>query len=100
MLISPKSLDNSAATPVVAEDIPNNTVVLPQTPEKLTITYSDGSSQYTKENIDLKINDDATKNYWKPGTHYTYTITIKANTIQIEPSPVNWTNGDWGVIVE
>ena len=100
MLISPKSLDNSAATPVVAEDIPNNTVVLPQTPEKLTITYSDGSSQYTKENIDLKINDDATKNYWMPGIHYTYTITIKANTIQIEPSPVKWTSGDWGVTVE
>jgi hypothetical protein len=103
VLSKPISLANTMAFGIEAEDLLNNTVLIPQIPGKLELVYSDGAAEYRREGetaLDLKINEDPNLNKWEPGKHYTYTITIKANTIQIEPSPVNWTSGDWGVTVE
>ena len=37
--------------------------------------------------------DDASKNVWKPGYHYTYTLTFKANEILVAPKVTTWENG-------
>lgn len=90
---------------MVAEDIENNTIVIPQKPGKLEIKYHTGISEETRlgdKALDLKLTDDPddSKNFWEPGKHYTYTITIKANNIQIAPSPVDWISGDQNITVE
>ena len=71
----------------------NNIVLIPQTPGKLTLTYTYKSPagqtiEETKNDIALKL-DDANSN-WAPGKHYTYIITIKANEILIAPSAEGW----------
>ena len=82
----------------------NNIVLIPQTPGKLTLTYSYTSPAgqtitETKENIALKLND--ANSQWEPGKHYIYTITIKANEILIAPSAVDWADqNDKDITVE
>jgi hypothetical protein len=82
----------------------NNLVLIPQTPGKLTLTYSYTSPAgqtitETKENIALKL--DEANSQWEPGKHYIYTITIKANEILIAPSAVDWADqNDKDITVE
>ena len=82
----------------------NNIVLIPQTPGKLTLTYSYTSPAgqtitETKENIALKL--DEANSQWEPGKHYIYTITIKANEILITPSAVDWADqNDKDITVE
>ena len=88
-----KSLTGTAAN---IEDVTNGTVVLPQTPVKLKVSYSYNTPSgknitETKEvelTLDAKVSDN---NLWKPGYHYTYTLTFKANEILVAPSVVDWT---------
>ena len=82
-----------------------NIVVIPQVPGKLNLTYtyeSSAGSTLTEPvvGLDLKISDIAAENVWKPGNHYIYTITIKANEILIAPTPVDWTDSNWNITVE
>ena len=82
----------------------NNIVLIPQTPGKLTLTYTYKSPagqtiEETKNDIALKL-DDANSN-WAPGKHYTYIITIKANEILIAPSAEDWADqNDKDITVE
>lgn len=87
-----RSLGNLTTTATNVEER-NNLVLIPQTPGKLTLTYSYTSPAgqtitETKENIALKL--DEANSQWEPGKHYIYTITIKANEILIAPSAVDW----------
>lgn len=86
-----------------------NIVVIPQTPGKLTLTYSYESSTgavitETVTDLDLALakdaNDATDPKQWEPGKHYIYTITIKANEILVAPTPVDWTDSNWTVTVE
>ena len=86
-----------------------NIVVIPQTPGKLSLTYTYKSPNNveiieTVKDLDLalaKDNSEATgPNTWEPGKHYIYTITIKTNEILIAPKPVDWTDENYNVTVE
>lgn len=89
----------------------NNTIVLPQTPTFLSVTYSyttpAGTSDFKETklvplNFDGKTRgadqtDDqwrATWTKWEPGKHYTYDLTITAEEIKIAPSSAEWTDYD------
>ena len=105
-------LENAEAK--VAETTPNSTVLIPQTPGKLNLTYTYESSTgatitETVTGLDLSLdtvvedadaNDGVTATPWEAGKHYIYTITIKANEILIAPTPVDWTDGNFNVTVE
>ncbi|MBR5835000.1 MAG: fimbrillin family protein [Bacteroidales bacterium] len=105
VLSSSKPLAGTAITPLIAEDVPNNTILIPQKPGKLELKYTGSGTAYNlteDKALDLKITtdpDDAA-NLWEPGKHYTYTITIKANEIQINPNPILWSDENWPVTVE
>lgn len=79
-------------------------IVIPQVPGKINLEYTYTSAgtlkTETKQNIDLKINNSSETNFWQPGKHYIYTITIKANEIVIAPTPALWTSGNSNVTVE
>lgn len=88
------------------ETISNGTVVLPQTPVKLEVSYSyktpAGVEITENKEVELTLDkDDATKNLWKPGYHYIYTLTFKSNEILVAPTVEGWKDGgDHGVTVE
>lgn len=79
----------------VIEDVTNGTVVLPQTPVKLEVSYSYKTPADVKitETKQVELTLDATNsdnNFWKPGYHYTYTLTFKSNEILVAPSVETW----------
>jgi hypothetical protein len=102
------------AEAVEAETTPNSTVLIPQLPGKLNLTYTYESSTgalitETVTGLDLGLDtrvedantgDTVNKTPWEAGKHYIYTITIKANEILIAPTPVDWTDGNFNVTVE
>lgn len=87
------------ATEAGYEDIPDNTIVLPQTATDMDITYSyvtpAGATISETANVSLaldKTNAPAEgANDWKAGYHYIYTVTITASEILIQPSSAKWT---------
>lgn len=96
-------------TAALAETAPNSTIVIPQTPGKLSVTYSYTSPAgttitETKDDLDLALavdaDDNKGPNQWKAGQHYIYTITIKANEILIAPKPLDWDDENWNITVE
>ena len=101
-----------STTAAMAETTPNSTVLIPQVPGSLnvTYTYTSPAGQTVSETVtglSLKLTkdtEDATTETgptsWEAGKHYIYTITIKANEILIAPTPVDWTDEDWFVTVE
>ena len=74
-------------------DVTNNTIVIPQTPVTLSITYSytspaDANVIITETKTGISLDYDGvqgTNTAWVAGTHYTYEITIGANEIKIAP---------------
>ena len=89
----------------VIEAVENGTVVLPQTPVTLTVTYSyktpAGVSITETKDVNLKLSDNEADNLWKPGYHYTYTLTFKSNEILVAPTVATWADGgNTGVTVE
>lgn len=89
----------------VIEAVENGTVVLPQTPVTLTVTYSyktpAGVSITETKDVNLKLSDNEADNLWKPGYHYTYTLTFKSNEILVAPTVATWADdGNHGVTVE
>lgn len=101
-----------STTATMAETTPNSTVLIPQVPGSLnvTYTYTSPAGQTVSETVtglSLKLTkdtEDATTatgpTSWEAGKHYIYTITIKANEILIAPTPVDWDDEDWFVTVE
>lgn len=88
-------------------DVANNTIVLPQTPAYLSVTYTyttPAGVQNFKETKVLPLNYDsevreedyddaeyrATWSKWQPGKHYTYNLTLTAEEIKIAPSSEDW----------
>ena len=102
------------AEALLAETTPNSTVLIPQVPGKLNLTYTYESSTgatitETVTGLDLGLDtrvedantgDTVKKTPWEAGKHYIYTITIKANEILIAPAPAEWTDGNFNVTVE
>ena len=93
--------------PVKAENPVDNTVLLPQLPGMLELTYSYISPAGVKITetrsgvtaLDLTLDGSAVKTTeWEAGKHYIYTITIKANEILIAPTPDEWVDGTPGNI--
>lgn len=92
-----------AATPsqvsklVEFADVPKNTIVLPQTPTNLEITYSyttpAGVTGFTETKVLPLDYDgvDGTNTAWAPGKHYIYNLTLTAEEIKIAPSSTDWT---------
>ena len=75
-------------------NVQNNTIVIPQTPAEIGLTYSydspaAGSSVRISETkiIDLSTSQVTS---WDAGTHYTYELTIGATEIKIAPKASNW----------
>lgn len=80
------------------EDVIGGTVVLPQTPVKLEVSYSyntpAGSPITETKPVELTLDaKDSNKNVWKPGYHYTYTLTFKSNEIFVAPTVATWADG-------
>lgn len=84
-----------------------NTIVLPQTPTNLEVTYQyvsqagNTTDSDTTNNDDIVITETATvpltlgENVtWVSGTHYTYNITITATQILIDPVVEKWVEYD------
>ena len=88
------------------EDVPAGTVVLPQTPVKLEVSYSyktpAGAKITEKKEVELTLDaKNSDNNVWKPGYHYTYTLTFKSNEILVAPTVEAWKDGgNTGVTVE
>ena len=101
-----------STTAAMAETTPNSTVLIPQVPGSLSVTYTYTSPagqtvSETVTGLDLALaKDNATPTpnegpeKWLPGKHYIYTITIKANEILIAPTPVDWDDENWNITVE
>lgn len=98
-----------ATTATIAETTEGSTVLIPQTPGTLDVTYTYTSPAgttitETKTGLDLALakndSDQTGPTSWEPGKHYIYTITIKANEILIAPTPVDWTDSNWNITVE
>ena len=117
VLTSSVSLDGTGldgAEAKIAETTPNSTVLIPQVPGKLNMTYTYISAAgatitETVTGLDLGLDtrvedantgDTVNKTPWEAGKHYIYTITIKANEILIAPTPAEWTDGNFNVTVE
>ena len=90
-----KTLSHTAS--VECADIVDNTIVIPQAPVTIAVTYSYTSPAdpgvtitETKTGISLKYNGDEA---WVAGTHYTYELTIGANEIKIAPKSTEWATG-------
>lgn len=89
------------STATLFENNTNNTVVIPQAPFSVSLTYkyktSASGANYITETvsgISLATTDITT---WNPGMHYTYTLVIGADEIKIRPSAASWNedlNGD------
>ena len=101
VLTNPKAI---AATPATVSDVVEfadvlkNTIVLPQTPTNLSVTYTyttpAGVTGFTETKV-LPLNWDGTNNTaWQPGKHYTYNLTLTAEEIKIAPTSSDWTTGD------
>jgi hypothetical protein len=92
-------------------DVANNTIVLPQRPAYLSVTYTyttpAGVAGFTETKVlPLNYNSEvraenatdaeyrATWAAWQPGKHYTYNLTLTAEEIKIAPSTTNW-DTDW-----
>lgn len=103
VLTTPKEI---AATPASASevvefaDVPKNTIVLPQTPTNLSVTYTyttpAGVTGFTETKV-LPLDFDGvdgTNTAWAPGKHYIYNLTLTAEEIKIAPSSSDWTTGD------
>ena len=75
----------------VLENVTNGTLVLPQVPTTVTITYTCKTpADETIEEIvtaSLKYDNDAE---WQNGKHYIYTITFSATEILIAPTVEEW----------
>mgnify|MGYP003295400540 CR=1 FL=1 len=91
-------------------DVANNTIVLPQTPAYLSVTYTyttpAGVTGFTETKVlPLNYNSEvraenatdaqyrATWAAWQPGKHYTYNLTLTAEEIKIAPSSTDWAAG-------
>ena len=80
-------------------NIPNNTIVLPQTPVQLSVTYSYTTPAGVPDFTETKVlpldydGVDGTNTAWQPGKHYTYNLTLTAEEIKIAPSSDDWTTG-------
>ena len=87
-----KKISKESDVKVEFANIPNNTIVLPQTPVQLSVTYSymtpAGVANFTETKV-LPLNYDGNK-AWQPGMHYTYNLTLTAEEIKIAPSSSNW----------
>ena len=74
------------------ESVTNNTIVIPQAPTELSVTYTyttaAGLANFQETKI-LSLNYDG-DNAWAPGKHYTYDLTLTATEIKIAPSSSNW----------
>ena len=78
----------------------NNTIVIPQKPTSIDVTYTYVSQEGATDaqdikvtetkNVSLKLNDDNTIN-WESGKHYIYTITFTATEILVDPYVSTWT---------
>ena len=93
------------STPAVYENN-NSTIVLPnQIPGDLSIKYHFTSQAGTKieEIVEGSLKFDGDK-VWEPGVHYTYTVSITATQILIQPDVTDWTTspeeGGHGVTVQ
>lgn len=81
-------------------DVPNNTIVIPQKPSKLSVTYTYTSpaNATVTEIATLSLNydgkEDAETAAWVAGVHYTYDLTIGADEIKIDPKSEDWTSYD------
>lgn len=79
-------------TAQVVEDVERGTLVLPQIPTTVTITYTcktpAGAIIEEVVTASLKYDND---NKWANGKHYIYTITFSATEILIAPTVEDWT---------
>lgn len=105
--LSASAMAITKATGVEFADIAKNTIVLPQYPAYLSVTYTyttpagiDGFTEtkvlplnFDDEPRDQGYTDDqyrATWTKWEPGKHYIYNLTVTANEIKIAPRSEDW----------
>lgn len=75
----------------IIETVTNGTLVIPQQPTKVTITYSckTPAGETITEVVNASLEYDGTKE-WENGKHYIYTITFSATEILIAPTVAAW----------
>lgn len=99
------AVNSTEATVIEPTNAPNNIVVIPQTPARLSVTYTytapaGGKVTETVTGISLNYDPQVVEGDvitykdtpWAPGTHYTYDLTISADEIKIAPSSAAWEN--------
>jgi hypothetical protein len=84
------------ATSKTFESVTNNTIVIPQAPAQLSVTYSyttpAGVENFTETKV-IPLDYDGANTAWQPGKHYTYDLTLTAKEIKIAPSSTDWAAG-------
>lgn len=105
----PGTLSGTSASFETTKD---GTVVIPQKPVKMAVTFEYPVGNSTREEtveIDLTLSghkdaDDnnitSTIQTWSSGTHYTYTLLFKGNEILVAPSYGDWATANQTVTVE
>lgn len=78
-------------TATTIETVPNGTLVIPQAPTSVTITYSckTPAGETITEVVTASLDYDG-KTEWENGKHYIYTITFSATEILIAPTVADW----------
>ena len=81
-------------TATEVETNPKGTIVIPQQPTTVTVTYTQAAGNAATDlegmthTIDLAL--DAADAPWEPGKHYVYTLIFGVDEILINPSIVDW----------
>lgn len=83
---------SQTATATGFETIANNTIVIPQVPGDVSITYqfTSQAGETITETVTGGLEYDTDGTEWQPGVHYTYTVTITATQILIAPVVDEW----------
>ena len=84
---------------MAVETTSNGTLLVPQKPKSISITYktsSDGAT--TTKPLNLKLSDDPSNNKWEAGKHYIYTLFFNPYKIEFTVATENgvggWTSVD------
>lgn len=86
-------------TPTAVETINGGTLLVPQTPTKMTVTYETSGGASQKKTLDLKISDTAAENKWEAGKHYVYNLLFNPYKIEFSVNVDNTWAGNGEITI-
>lgn len=92
-----KKSEGKALTTAGEDYTNNNLVVIPQSVKGLEVSYNFVSQAATNividETLPISLTPTDAPTSWEAGKHYTYTITLTAQQILVEPTVSEWVDG-------